>query len=166
MCYSVQLITHFASGKELGKIAFCLEWWLLRRDWKSHCLLLGSVMKTTVFGEVAPSSSNESCKCPWGRRKAIRETRSSISQPSAFVVWEVMVNSLESEIRKPDLSLDWVTSRWDLSLSTEPPRGSFFLICKMGMIQLTCKDLSVKGICQRHRSAGPWWLLLRRQAIS
>lgn len=86
MCYSVQLITHFASGKALGKNCFLPGVVVAEeRDWEKLLLAGASVMKTILFGDVAPSSSDRSSKFPWGRRRDTTETRFLVSQSGAFV---------------------------------------------------------------------------------
>ena len=86
MCYSVQLITHFASGKALGKNCFLPGVVVAaERDWEKLLLAGAPAMKTTRFGDVAPSSSDRSSKCPWGRRRDTTETRFLVSPSGAFV---------------------------------------------------------------------------------
>lgn len=85
MCYSVQLITHFASGKALRRNCFLpgvvFAW---ERDGEKPPLARASVMKSMLFGYVGPSGSDRSCQGPWGRRDKT-ETRFSVSGSVAFI---------------------------------------------------------------------------------
>lgn len=68
MCYSVQVIIHFASGKALGKNYFLPGVVVAQeRGWEKLLLAGASVMKTLLFGNVTPAAPIEKCECPWGR---------------------------------------------------------------------------------------------------
>lgn len=129
MCYSVQLITRFASGKALGReIAFCWEQWVLGRGaGKSHCSLEPLWRRPCSLG-LRSQQLWWKPQVPWGGRGDTTETRCSGSESELLSPWEEMRSRLGSGIRKPGLSLDWVTSSPSLTCgfasgSHEPPLG-------------------------------------------
>lgn len=150
MCYSVQLITHFASGKALRRNCFLpgvvFAW---ERDGEKPLLARASVMKSMLFGHVGPSGSDRSCQGPWGRRDK-PETRFSVSGSVAFVAVgggdeQMAVRGGVNQIRSPGLSLNWVTWFWNLSLPPAPPRGLFLSPVKWEQHSLPAKICAWRG---------------------
>lgn len=77
----MQLITHFASGKALGNIAFCPGVDARERDREKPPFAGDSVMETVLFGVVVPAALREAANALVGRRRDTAETRAQSHSP-------------------------------------------------------------------------------------
>lgn len=109
MCYSVQLIIHFASGKALGKNYFLPGVVVAQeRGWEKLRFAGASVIKTLLFGNVIPTAPIEVLSA-LGEDEGTQETRFLALQSGAFVALGGEGEQPGEGNRKPDLILDWAT---------------------------------------------------------
>ena len=109
MCYSVQLIIHFASGKALGKNYFLPRVVVAQeRGWEKLLLAGSSVMKTLLLGNVIPAAPIEASSA-LGEDEGTQETRFLALQSGAFVALGGEGEQPGEGSQKPALILDWAT---------------------------------------------------------
>lgn len=135
MCYSVQLIIHFASGKALGKIASA---------WSGGCCLAEGQGEDTV-----QEPPMETTLCLWlpgaqtetsdgtGLKGTSGYWLFSLLVSCLLQPWKCWWRRLADGIRKAALGLDGVTWMCDLIMGM-PPCGSS---CWMGAAQSVCYAL-------------------------
>lgn len=161
ICYSVQLITHFASGKALGKKCFLSGVVVAQERDEEKPLLAGASDNHSVWG-CGPSSSDRSCKCPW------EEEGTQEDQALSLIVgyfcshgrrwwagWGVELENLVWVLTESPCGGTWIYLQY-------LPGVHFFHLYNWTTIACLC----VKRICQWSRCAGTRGLLVWRPRMS